>query len=267
MADTRNLAAGGFKEAVCVDASRIYDTCCDRDCLEDLRCFFTSRGQEVIEQALNVRIRGAEVLNVFIDVEPVHFNRGFYACDLSFFFLVQLDAFISPHAQPIPVEGVCFFDKKVILYGSEGNVKIFSNEFEMENESDSQLLPTNNLPKCTVQCVDPVALEAHICEVRDCYQCRCMPSCICRRLGGEIDSSHTDKAVYVTLGIFTIVSLIRNVSMLIPVFDFCVPEKECNGNIPSDSPCELFSKLRFPIDDFFPPREEEEGCGECDLPR
>ena len=25
-----------FKEAVCIDAGRVYDSCCDRDCLEDL---------------------------------------------------------------------------------------------------------------------------------------------------------------------------------------------------------------------------------------
>ena len=28
---------GGFKEAVCIDAMRIYDTCSAKDCLEDLR--------------------------------------------------------------------------------------------------------------------------------------------------------------------------------------------------------------------------------------
>ena len=28
-----------FKEAVCIDAGRVYDSCCDRDCLEDLRVY------------------------------------------------------------------------------------------------------------------------------------------------------------------------------------------------------------------------------------
>ncbi len=254
----------GFKEAVCINADRIYDTCCDRDCLEDLRCYFTPRGQEVIEQAINVRIRGAEVINVFIDVEPVHFNRGFFTCDLTFFFLVQLDAFITPHAQPIPVEGVCYFDKKVILYGSEGNVKIFSNEFSADEETDSQMCPSNNLPICNVQTVDPVALEAHICEVRDCYEgCRCMPSCVCNRLGGEVAQGGSDKAVYATLGLFTIVQLVRKVAMLIPVYDFCIPEKECSRETPNDNPCDLFNQIKFPTNDFFPPREGELGCNDC----
>ena len=153
MAETNGgfKAPGSFKEAVCIDGGRVYDSCCDRDCLEDLRCFFTPKGQEIIQQALNVRIRSAEIINVFVDVEPVHFNRGYYACDLTFFFLVKFDVFCSPRSKPVPVRGVCFFDKKAILYGSEGNVRVFSNEFSKDDASDAQARPTNNLPKCVVQ--------------------------------------------------------------------------------------------------------------------
>ena len=35
------VANGCFKEAVCIDAGRIYDSCGDKDCLEDLRVYFT----------------------------------------------------------------------------------------------------------------------------------------------------------------------------------------------------------------------------------
>ena len=78
-----------FKEAVCIDAGRVYDSCCDRDCLEDLRCYFLPADQSLIQRALSVRARSAEVINVYIDVEPVSFNRGYYSCDLTFFFLVE----------------------------------------------------------------------------------------------------------------------------------------------------------------------------------
>ena len=79
-----------FKEAVCVDAGRVYDSCCDRDCLEDLRCFFLPEDQALLSGAISVRLHTAEVLNVFIDVEPVNFNKGFYSCDLTFFFLINI---------------------------------------------------------------------------------------------------------------------------------------------------------------------------------
>ena len=32
-----------FKEAVCIDAERIYDSCSDKDCLEDLQVFFSDK--------------------------------------------------------------------------------------------------------------------------------------------------------------------------------------------------------------------------------
>ena len=34
--------SNGFKEAVCINAGRIYDSCSDKDCLEDLRVYFTT---------------------------------------------------------------------------------------------------------------------------------------------------------------------------------------------------------------------------------
>jgi len=90
----------GCKEAVCINADRVYDSCCERDCLEDMRVHFTRYGQEVIEQAMNVRLRSAEIIKVLIDVEPVSFNRGFFSCDLTFFFLIRLDVFTSAHGSP-----------------------------------------------------------------------------------------------------------------------------------------------------------------------
>ena len=101
-----------FKEAVCIDAGRVYDSCCDRDCLEDLRVYFTSADQALVSRAISVRTRSAEVLNVYIDVEPVSFNRGYFSCDLTFFFLVELDLFLSPHAAPSVVRGIAYFNKK-----------------------------------------------------------------------------------------------------------------------------------------------------------
>ena len=116
MADNNNAPGTNFNEAVCIDVGRVYDSCCDRDCLEDLRCYFSSEGQLEIDRAVSVRLKSAEVLNVFVDVEQVNFNRGYYSCDLTFFFLVNLEVFTAPHACPITVKGIAVFSKKVILF-------------------------------------------------------------------------------------------------------------------------------------------------------
>ena len=60
MADFKNFE--NCNDAVCIDAGRVYDSCCDRDCLEDLRCFFLPETQTLINNALSVRLRSAEVL-------------------------------------------------------------------------------------------------------------------------------------------------------------------------------------------------------------
>lgn len=264
--ETRNLSPDTFKEAVCIDAGRIYDSCCDRDCLEDLRCYFSPSAQSLVDTATNVKVRSAEVAKVYIDVEPVSFNRGYYSCDLTFFFVLEFDLFTAPHAKPEYVKGVATFNKKVILYGSEGNVKVFSNQATLEDSVDLIERPTTNMPKCVVQCVDPIALSARIGEVRNNFDCCCIiPKCICDCIGGEVVNNCNcgTPGIYVTIGLFSIVQLIRNVQMLVPVYDFCIPQKNCDNT--TDQPCDIFSKIKFPTDDFFPPKDfqnnENNNCG------
>ncbi len=255
-----NIIPDAFKEAVCIDAGRVYDSCCDRDCLEDLRCYFPQNVQSQIAGASGVRVRSAEVLNVNIDVEPVNFNRGYYSCDLSFFFLLEFDLFSSPHAKPQCIKGVAVFNKKVILYGSEGNVKVFSNKSTLEGEADRNLIPTTNMPKCVVQCVDPIALSARLGCIKDCSDCCTLPSYVCECLGGEVSTQcgTGTPTVFVTIGLFSIIQLIRNVQMLVPVYDFCIPEKQCDDSL--EQPCDVFKKIKFPTADFFPPKSS----GDCD---
>ena len=247
----------GFREAVCIDAMRVYDSCCDKDCLEDLRVYFTREKQCLIEDAVNVRLKDVNVITVYIDLEPVPFNKGFYSVDMTFFIDVCVDVFCAPATGPIPVNGIAIFNKKVILYGSEGNVKMFSSDFDLD-DLDSQGC-SKVLPKATVQVAEPIALSARICECNCCDTCCRIPECICKRYGGEFDTGCGNKSVFVTIGLFTIVQITRNVQMLIPAYDFCIPGKECVTT--SDNPCELFRRIDFPTDEFFPPKVAEHGNG------
>ena len=72
-----------IKEAVCIHTRKVYDSCKDRDCVENLRVFPTRGSQAIIDRAINVKCRKVELLWVYIDVEPVSFNRGFYTVDVS----------------------------------------------------------------------------------------------------------------------------------------------------------------------------------------
>ncbi len=254
--DLENRECG--KEAVCIDAMRIYDSCSDKDCLEDMRVLFAPSQQELVDIATNARIRDVDVITVYLDLQPIPFNKGFYSVDMTFFFDVKLDLFGGPSSCPTTVNGVAIFNKKVVLYGSEGNVKMFASG---ECTDDADLQDSRVLPKATVQVAEPVALSAKLCDrpLMTCEPYCRIPDCICRRYGGEFETHPQRNYVYVTIGLFIIVQMVRNVQMLIPAYDFCVPEKECVTS--TDNPCDLFRRIDFPVGEFFPPRATDLGDG------
>ncbi len=245
-----------FKDAVCIDAGRVFDSCMDRDCLENMRVYFSEEGQQAIQNATSVKVKSASVVNVSIDVEPVTFNRGFFSCDLTFYFAIKCEVLQHKCTCPDDITGVCAFSKKVILCGSEGSVKTFSSESALTDD-ECVVGAGSSLPKCVVECVDPVILDSKVCKVCS-YDCvPQFPACITQIVCGKLTSSG-EVALYVSLGLFSIVQLIRNVQMLVPVYDFCVPEKECIAT--NDNPCEMFSKIKFPTEEFFP---TSDACCEC----
>lgn len=257
MSDMINETATG-NQPVCIDARRVYDSCGDKDCLSDLPVYLCDASQALVDNAVNVRIRNADVLNVMLDIEPVPFNRGFYSIDITFFFSVTLDVFSSPATAPQQVEGLCISDKKVILYGSEGSVRVFSSDMTAD-DYDTQNLPVRSLPTANVQVAKPIALAVSVKDKQHCGCCKVnhkIPDAVLRRIGGNI-SSGGERTVLATLGVFSIVQLLRNVQMLIPSYDFCIPEKHCESS--TDSPCEMFSRLDFPTDEFFPPNVADGG--------
>lgn len=263
MAENESAADYGcqeyIKEAVCIDAQRVYDSCSDKDCIEDIRVLFPAARQSLVDSATNVRVREVNVITVYIDLQPIPFNKGFYSVDMTFFFDVCLDLFGGTASCPVPINGVAIFNKKVVLYGSEGNVKLFTSGCSID---DVQAEDARVLPKATVQVAQPVALSARLCEHSACGcepYCR-IPESICQRYGGDFDSCPQKNTVYVTIGLFIIVQMVRNVQMLIPAYDFCVPEKECVAS--SDNPCELFRRIDFPTSEFFPPKSTDLG-GPC----
>ena len=251
-------------EAVCIHTKKIFDSCRDKDCIEDLRFYPTTCGQDVLNRAQTVKGGKAELLYTYIDVEPVAFNRGFYTVDMRFFYRVTLNAYCSC-PRPVEVEGLCVFDKRVILFGSEGNAKIFSSQMRID-AMDRQLLEQSNLPTAVVEAVDPIVLDAKLvecCESRccDCDICE-IPACVCQCFGCELTMGDDYRRAFVTLGQFSIIRLERDSQLLMPVFDYCMPDKDCSCGCgcAGEDPCELFQGISFPVDEFFPPNSLNNCC-------
>jgi len=243
-----------IREAVCIHTKKIFDSCRDKDCIEDLRVYPTRSSQEVIDRALSVKARGAQLLCAYIDVQPVGFNRGFFTVDVRYFYRITADAFVGA-ARPVEVCGLAVFDKRAILFGSEAGAKVFSSQsggFDCQSGS--------NLPTAEVEAVDPIILNLKLVNVHDCRPCDCniaeIPGCISDAFGDDLMQGGDVHRLYVTLGQFSIIRLERDTHLLIPVYDYCLPDKECSGGgcdcIPED-PCEIFRQVKFPVNEFFPP--------------
>lgn len=257
-----NCKDNGFKEAVCIHTDKVYDSCRDKDCLENIRVYLTASGQEIVNRAINVKCTKAEIIWVFSDIEPVPFNRGYYSIDLKYFFRITLAVFTGV-GRPCEVEGLATFDKKVILFGSEGNAKVFMSRYK-EDAFDPQYWRKTNLPKAIVEVVEPITLGAKLVDIRDKGCCYCeddfdltsVPESVARIFDEPIILSGEEKRVFVSIGIFSIIKLERKVQLLIPAYDFCIPQKECIGAT-DDNPCDLFERIDFPVEEFFPPEKSE----------
>ncbi len=235
-----------IREAVCIRTRKIFDSCKDKDCIEDLRVYPTSTSQSYIENAFSVRPRAVRLLYADVNVEALSFNRGYYTVDVTYYYQISGETNPGNH----PISGLAVFDKRVMLFGSEGSVKSFASDA-------IGIAPNSRSPIAVVEAVDPLALSLKITDA-DCYlqsdiEQRTIPEAILSQFNEPLVLTDTAKRLYVSLGQFSIIRLERDTQLLIPAYDYCMPDKECEGCGPNDDPCTLFSRIRFPVEEFFPP--------------
>ena len=245
------------REAVCIHTHKIFDSCRDKDCVEDLRFYPTASAQEVLSACQMVRGGTAELLYVYTDVEPVTFNRGFYSIDMRFFYRVTLQVGTGT-PRCTEAEGLCVFDKRVILFGSEGSAKIFSSDTVLD-DLDIPGCRRSNLPTAVVEAVDPIILSMRLCNVCErpmCGECALteVPAAIQAAFDEPISlENNTVRRIYLSLGQFSILRMERDAHLLIPVYDYCMPDKECECDRCDEDPCDIFQQVSFPVGEFFPP--------------
>ena len=240
-------------ESVNIHTEKILDACRDKDCIDDLRVYPTVSSQAIIDTAFSVRPESATLIYADVNVDPISFNRGYYTVDVTYFYVVNGETF----PDGTPVRGLAVFDKRVILYGSEGSVKRFCSAGDMKTDIVTQPLG----PLAVVDAVDPIALSLRIGEAGDGgdVEKRSIPQEIIDAIGEELNLSGAGKRLYVTLGQFSMIRLERSVPLTLNAENY-LPENECAGSS-GDDPCTMFSRVRFPVEEFFPPeslpREEQ----------
>ena len=118
---------------------------------------------------------------------------------------------------------------------------------------------SGNTPTVVVEAVDPVVLDAKIVERlphNHCCSCCDIPERVTCKLNGSITEASLgeDSCRYllVSLGLFSVIRMVRPAQYLINATEYNVPDKECVLGEDND-PCGLFKSMAFPVEEFSPP--------------
>ena len=241
------------KETVCIEANRILDSCRDRDCYENVRVFLTCLGNEIIERTGNIRVKNSCITWASVTVDPIAFNKGFYSVNIRLYIKITFEACIAP-GRIQEFDGVAVIEKSVVLFGGESNL----NVFKASGNSDFCAKPEEccskgSLPTAVFEVVDPIILNAKIVEKHSghCHCCCCcsdIPDGVCASVNGAL-TEDGERYLAVSVGIFSVVRIVRPAQYLIQASEYSVPDKECLSHS-EENPCDIFKCMAFPTQEF-----------------
>ena len=264
--DTLRCRPEDLQEALSIHTRKITDSCRDKDCIEDLRVYLTKGSQCILDSAAGARVRCADLLYTYIDVEPVAFDRNHYCIDVTFYYRILADAMVGGN-RPAALYGLAVFSKRAVLCGEDSRAHIFTSDTRI-GELDGLTQVCANRPTAVVEVLDPMVLSSKVKEV---CECTCqeqvqIPTAIGAMFDEELVLSGDRRRLFVTLGQFSIIRLERDAQLIVPVVDYSIPTKECCDNVGcAEDPCEMFSRIPFPAAQFAPrgcdQRDDEDPCG------
>ena len=251
--DTARCSPEELRQTISIHTKKITDACRDKDCIEDLRVYLTACSQKQLDCAAGAKVRCADLLYAYIDVEPVAFDRNHYCIDITFYYRILADAIVGT-ARPVPLNGLVVFSKRVVLCGEDSRAHIFTSRTRIGG-SDGITAWSATRPPAVVEVLDPMVLSS---KVRDVCDCGCkeqatvqIPGFIRELFDDELVLSGDQRRLFVTLGQFSIVRLERDAQLVVPMADYDVPCRECcDAPGCAEDPCEMFSRIPFPTQQF-----------------
>ncbi|MCQ2354417.1 MAG: hypothetical protein MJ102_04835 [Clostridia bacterium] len=250
---SERVSAAEHRQSTCVHTKKILDSCINKDCVENLRVYLTPESQTALNTATNVKARCCELLYAYIDVQPIPYNRGHHTVDVTFYYQILGDI-STLGSRPTGLNGLAAFSKRVVLRGGMSEAKIFSS-----NNTAVFADPMSGcaLPSAVVEVVDPMILSATVLEGANVSNpdpvLSDVPAPIMEYFGGTVAAQDEVKKLYVTLGQFSTIRLERDSQLRIFDCENSIPSKECCDDPGcAEAPCDLFSRIAFPTQAFFP---------------
>ena len=138
-----------LQEALSIHTRKITDSCRDKDCIEDLRVYLTRGSQAILDASAGAKVRCADLLYTYIDVEPVAFDRNHYCIDVTFFYRILADAVVG-NTRPAALYGLAVFSKRAVLCGEESRAHIFTSDTRIQS-ADGLSRYSANRPTAVVE--------------------------------------------------------------------------------------------------------------------
>jgi len=246
-----------LQEALSVHTRKITDSCRDKDCIEDLRVYLTRGSQTILDNAATAKVRCAELLYTYIDVEPVAFDRNHYCIDLTFYYRILADATVGVN-RPVALQGLAMFSKRAVLCGEDSRAHIYTSRTRLDGADGLSRVSANH-PTAVVEVLDPMVLSSKVRENYHPCNVAQIPAGISSLFDEPLVTADVSRFLLVTLGQFSIIRLERDTQLLVPVLDYSLPTKECcEAPGCGEDPCEMFSRIPFPEGQFAP-----RGCDDC----
>lgn len=250
---SEHFAAPEVRQNMCIHTQKILDSCINKDCVENLRVYLTTESQSALNTATGAKARCCELLYAYIDVQAIPYNHGHHTVDITFYYNILGDITLAS-MRPTALNGLAVFTKRVVLCGGNSSAKIFSSN---DTASIPDSLLRCNQPIAVVEVIDPMILAAKVLDAPATTfpdpVLPELPSQILDYFGGELVTTGEQKRLYVTIGQFSTVRLERDSQLRIFDCASCIPEKECCDDPGcAEEPCDLFSRIAFPTQAFFP---------------
>ena len=260
--DTLRCNPNDLQQAMSIHTRKITDSCRDKDCIEDLRVYLTTGSQAILDTCAGAKVRCAELLYAAIEVEPVAFDRNHYCIDITFYYRILADATVGQN-RPAALSGLAVFSKRAVLCGEDSHAHIFTSTTVIGG-TDGFTRRHSNRPTAVVEVLDPLILSSKVTDVCGCAEQSVVqiPGFISDLFEEALALNKEKHRLFVTLGQFSIVRLERDAQLIVPVLDYSIPTKECcdsPGGCAED-PCELFSRIPFPADQFTPTGCDKRCC-------
>ncbi len=197
-------------------------------------------------------------------MEPVAFDRNHYCIDVTFYYRILADALLG-NTRPAALYGLAVFSKRAVLCGEDSKAHVYTSETRLCGPDGLSRYSANN-PTAVVEVLDPMVLSSKVREICDCgckdTTVQQIPSGVLQMFDEELVLSGESRRLFVTLGQFSVIRLERDAQLVVPVLDYSMPTKECCDSPGcAEDPCEMFSRIPFPVKQFAP-----RGCDRQETP-